>query len=247
MESLNIFIDSYPSKTCSQFFAFGPRWFLTLAPQNVEAILSSSFSDFGFGQRASVFRPLLGNGIFTQEGMAWKHSRQMLRKQLAGAHYQTVEQFDEHLDNMLARLPESGAVDLQPLFFDFTLDTSTALLLGQSVYSLKCNEYHLHNKAFGDGFLFAMEGLARRFRIVPFQFLYNSRKFRSACRDVHSFVEGYIRSRREQEAYSMKTKSSGLLEKMAAEGFSDEDTRDQVLNVLLSGRDTTAACLSWTL
>jgi cytochrome P450 len=69
--------------------------------------------------RYEVFAPLLGHGIFTQEGPAWKHSRELLRKQFIRTQYQKSDSFSEHIDNLLARLPVSEeAIDLQPLFFN---------------------------------------------------------------------------------------------------------------------------------
>lgn len=247
METLNTFMNDYPTNLCSQFFALGPRGYNSLIPQNVDAILSSSFSDYSFGVRSTVLRPLLGDGIFTQEGGAWKHSRQMLRKQFVRAQYHTLSQFDEHVDNLLARLPEDGTVDLQPLFFDFTLDTSSALLLGKSIYCLRAGPESDSN-LFADGFAVAQEGLARRMRIAPFQFLYNPKEFRDACKNVHKFVDSYVSDMRVRSGVEDKPESSyGLLDQMSAETFDDKAIRDQILNVLLAGRDTTACCLSWTM
>lgn len=53
-----------------QYLLFGPRAYHILHPANVEALLSANFKDYGFGCRPAVFAPLLGNGIFTQEGQA---------------------------------------------------------------------------------------------------------------------------------------------------------------------------------
>jgi hypothetical protein len=78
---------------------------------------------------------------------------------------------------MVARLPLDGVVDLQPLFFNLTLDIATALLFGRSA---------------AESFNIAQEGLAKRFRIAPWHFLYNPPEFRKACADVHRFVEQYI-------------------------------------------------------
>ena len=110
--------------------------------------------DYGFGDRHGVFSPLLGNGIFTQEGPAWKHSRELLRKQFIRMQYQNMDVFREHVDNLLGRLNSSkGAIDLQPLFFKFTLDTTTALLLGRSVYSLRAEDSNdTANKDFARNF-----------------------------------------------------------------------------------------------
>lgn len=217
-------------------------------PRNVESVLSTNFTDYGFGVRRDVFAPLLGNGIFAQEGSAWKHSRELLRKQFARTQYQNLDHFREHVDNLIARLPVDGLTDLQPLFFNLTLDTTTALLLGRSVYSLRANiDQDNENRLFAESFTVAQEGLAKRFRIAPWHFLYNPRKFRQACSNVHRFVERYIQERGLQnEQTSFGEESYGFIDQVAKESVSKEDLRDQLLNVLLAGRDTTACCLSWT-
>ncbi|WEW55763.1 hypothetical protein PRK78_001196 [Emydomyces testavorans] len=204
---------------------------------------------YGFGDRRSVFGPLLGNGIFTQEGAAWKHSRELLRKQFVRTQYQNFDRFHEHVDNLIQRLPANeGVVDLQPLFFSLTLDTSTALLLGQSVYSLRADkDQDAQNKEFAGSFTIAQEGLAKRFRIAPLHFLYNPPKFRNACAKVHRFMENYIRHRKlTPKDNATASESYEFFDQIAKESASVEDLRDQLLNVLLAGRDTTASCLSWT-
>ena len=207
------------------------------------------YIDYGFGVRRDVFAPLLGNGIFAQEGLAWKHSRELLRKQFARIQYQNLDHFREHVDNLIARLPVDGFIDLQPLFFNLTLDTTTSVLLGQSVYSLRANiDQDIENKVFAESFATAQEGLAKRFRIAPWHFLYNPPKFRQACSNVHRFVERYIHERNLQnEKTTFGEESYGFIDQVGKESVSNEDLRDQLLNVLLAGRDTTACCLSWTL
>lgn len=203
--------------------------------------------DYGFGSRRAVFAPLLGNGIFTQEGLSWKHSRELLRKQFVRAQYQNLDHFREHMDNLITCMPADGDVDLQPLFFKLTLDTATALLFGRSVYSLRANiDQDMENKEFAECFNLAQEGLAKRFRLAPFHFVYNPAPFRKACQKVHLFVERYIKERLEGDKGSQGD-TSWFFDQLAEESPSRTDLRDQLLNVLLAGRDTTACCLSWTL
>ncbi len=192
---------------------------------------------------------MLGNGIFAQEGPAWKHSRDLLRKQFIRTRYQNLDHFREHVDSLIAHLPLDGVIDLQPLFFNLTLDTTTALLLGKSVYSLRANvDQDNDNRLFAESFSAAQEGLAKRFRIAPWHFFYNPPKFRRACANVHRFVERYIQDRNfQKEGISSEEESSSFIDQVAKEFASIEDLRDQLLNVLLAGRDTTACCLSWTL
>ena len=59
--------DGYePRNMLSQFLLVGPRAYHILDPRNLEAVLSTNFTDYGFGVRHAVFSPLLGTGIFTQ-------------------------------------------------------------------------------------------------------------------------------------------------------------------------------------
>lgn len=244
----SVAVDYEPRNNLSQFMLIGPRVFHTLHPKNVEAVLSTNFIDYGFGVRRGVFAPLLGNGIFTQEGHSWKHSRELLRKQFARTQYQNLDHFQEHVDNLITRLPSNGVVDLQPLFFSLTMDVATDLLFGRSVYSLKADEaYDQENRLFAESFNIAQEGLAKRFRIAPWHFLYNPPEFRRACSIVHRFVEGYIQERNQLRENNVKTEHLyGFLNQVEEESVTNEDLRDQLLNVLLAGRDTAACCLSWT-
>ena len=255
---------SYPSSKKCRGAAFGKlHWSvselrsrrLALAPSVTLSctVELTKLTDYGFGCRPAVFAPLLGKGIFTQEGAAWKHSRELLRKQFIRTQYRHLGQaFGEHVDNLLARIPDQGVVDLQPLFFALTLDTTTALLFGDSVYSLRAGrDQAAKNRVFAESFNIAQEGLAKRFRLAPFHYVYNPHSFRQACRNAHKFVEEYIKERG-----LAKTKSSErpgaddsfmFIDQVAADSASEIEIRDQLLNVLLAGRDTVACCLSWCL
>ena len=59
---------------------------------------------------------MFGDGIFTQEGEKWKHSRELLRPQFHFKQYDDLEIFREATDNLIDSIPkEKGVVDLQPL------------------------------------------------------------------------------------------------------------------------------------
>jgi cytochrome P450 len=150
-------------------------------------------------------------------------------------------------------MPADGDVDLQPLFFNLTLDIAAELLFGRSVYSLRAGvDQAVENKEFSESFNVAQEGLAKRFRLAPFHFFYNPPAFRKACRNVHQFVERYIREQGFMERGPEKgdidqDSASWFIKQLAGESATEQQLRDQLLNVLLAGRDTTACCLSWTL
>jgi cytochrome P450 len=108
-------------------------------------------------------------------------------------------------------------------------------------------DQHKENKLFAESFNLAQEGLAKRFRIAPWHFLYNPPAFRKACANVHRFVERYIKDLDLENAERHEMKQDGFIKQIAEESTSVKELRDQLLNVLLAGRDTTACCLSWTL
>ena len=173
----------------------------------------------------------------------------MLRKQFVRTQYQNLNQFREHVDNLIEHLPVKGVVDLQPLFFGLTLDTTTALLFGKSINSLRSDKANdTENMAFAESFNVAQEGLAKRFRIAPWHFFYNPADFRRACSTAHRFVENYIRERALQhQKHDSAEQPPGFIDQVIEESASEKDVGDQLLNVLLAGRDTTACCLSWTM
>lgn len=155
-----------------------------------------------------------------------------------------MDVFREHVDNLLERL-----CVLQPLFFKLTLDTTTASLLGRSVYSLRSDDVNdTGNKDFAQNFDIAQGGLAKRFRLAPWHFLYIPPQFRRSCSMVHGFVDDYISGRGIADGKgSDQVPSESFVDQLAQESGSHEMLRDQLLNILLAGRDTTACCLSWTL
>lgn len=205
-------------------------------------------AEFGFGPRRAMFSPLLGDGIFTQEGPAWKHSRELLRPQFARNQYKDLNVFKEHMDNLISNIPASrGVVNLQPLFFRFTLDTTTAFLFGESAYSLS-QDRSLNETEFADAFNVALDYLAKRFRLFDAYWLINSPKMWRACRVVQDFVDKCIEKGLSKDLkVDEKTSSYNFLRVVAKESRDRIAIRNQLLNILIAGRDTTACLLSWTL
>ena len=94
-------------------------------------------------------KAMIGDGIFTQDGPAWKHSRELLRRSFARMQYQNLEGFQEHVKNMIEALRDSaGIVDLQPFFYRLTLDTTIAMVLGQSVDDFRHELGDLFSRSF---------------------------------------------------------------------------------------------------
>ncbi|KAL8964355.1 MAG: hypothetical protein Q9183_004510, partial [Haloplaca sp. 2 TL-2023] len=190
--------------------------------------------------------PFIGEGIFTQDGSAWKHSRTLLRRPFFKTGYRDLKGFKEPTNNLLAVLRSStGVIDLQPLFFQFTLATTTSLLFGQTVESSEGED----KDSFGRNFDHANWITTLRTRLTDFYWAYNPSHYRAACRSVQDFADGFVK-----RALSNSNKVSAgesddryaFIEELYAELKDTKLVRDQLISVLLAGRDTTACLLSWT-
>ncbi|KAF2817453.1 putative cytochrome P450 alkane hydroxylase [Mytilinidion resinicola] len=226
---------------------FGQEGYMTIDPKNVEAILSTHFEDWGLGSRREGLYPLLGEGIFTQDGRPWKHSRELLRRQFARMPYQNLKVFDEAVNNLITGLlsASDGIVDLQPHFFRFTLATTTDLIFGEPVHSLG-DDVQDH---FSTSFDYASMISAIRLRLADFHWLYKTKKFRNACGVVKKYAKHFVALALDDMKESREDHDSGkhvFIHDLYKDLKDPALVRDQLVNVLIAGRDTTACLMSWT-
>ena len=211
--------------------------------------IDSPIADYCLGSRRGALFPFIGEGIFTQDGGPWKHSRELLRRPFLKTHYQDLEGFAEPLENLVASLSSlrpDTLTDLQPLFFHFTLATTTTLIFGQPLESSD----HLEKYDFAASFNCSSLISSLRMRLMDFYWIYNPSQYRIACRNVKACADGIVERALQKKTKIMGEKTSGMytfVEDLCTEIEDPKLIRDQLVNVLLAGRDTTACLLSWTL
>lgn len=132
--------------------------------------------------------PLLGDGIFTQEGAEWKHSRESLPAPLPHKCYEDIELFKHSVNDVDILSGRSEVVDLQPLFFRLTLDTSPGHLFGESVKSFKAPEC-ANEQPFSDAFITAQAFVTKHFRLPDPYWMIGDFKFQRSCENVHPFLD----------------------------------------------------------
>lgn len=160
----------------------------------------------------------------------------------------------------MAKIPKDGStVDLQPLFFQLTLDSATEFLFGESVHSLTAAEGSEQDN-FGKAFDYAQSKLGPRARTTTigrfFETLKPDVKFNESCATVHKFVDKIIgaaleKARLEAQNPEKNSEEGGsgryvFLHEMIKQTQDPKVLRDELLNILLAGRDTTASLLSHT-
>jgi cytochrome P450 len=170
-----------------------------------------------------------------------------------------IGQLDEHVGHLIGHIPTDGSsFDIQELFFRLTLDTSTEFLFGESVNSLMSSSYTNSgvpvkstkaHMGFEAAFNTSQDYLASRTRAQSLYWLINPKKFRDANRVCHQLVDYYVNIALDPNA-TRDFKSSQdreryiFLQALAKDTRDPKLLRDQMLNILLAGRDTTASLLS---
>jgi cytochrome P450 len=146
-------------------------------------------------------------------------------------------------------------VDLQDLFFKFTIDSATEFLFGQSTDTLRDSLRGETTSASNFAYAFnkAQHAVAIRSRTGLFGFLrvfLQEKGADDAIRICHEFVDEFVdeaiqyRQKFEAGQIDEKDNSYVFLHELAKETADKRRLRDELLNVLLAGRDTTASLLS---
>lgn len=246
----------------NRFQKLGPTWTSrhittptvhTIEPENVKTVLSLKFKDFVL-DREKTLGPAFGRGIFVTDGEMWSHSRHMLRPNFAKEQVADIETFERHVQTMFKLIPRDGSVvDLQELFFRLTIDSATEFLFGQSVDSLKAKlnagTSDQTESKFAEAFNYVQEDVATRFRKGAFVIFHRDEKAEESKKIVWAYIDQFVaRAVQWRQTHDMEKKGEDdkyvFLQELATRTTDRKQMRDELLNILLAGRDTTASLLS---
>ncbi|EPS27712.1 hypothetical protein PDE_02656 [Penicillium oxalicum 114-2] len=227
----------------------------TIEPRNVQTVLALKFKDFELGYyRNKAIRPLLGYGIFATDGSKWEHSRALIRPNFNRSQVHDINVYETHVKALIDQIPrDQSTVDLQDLFFRMTLDSATEFLFGESVNSLK-DTSTASASSFADDFNTAQNGLVRRNRLGPLMGLYRNRDFSKSIVNARAYVDRFVQKgidyRLALDKGTIKPNELDqqyvFLYELSKQTLDKTELTDQLLNILLAGRDTTASLLSIT-
>ena len=224
----------------------------TIEPENIKAVMSTSFKDFAVGTpRRRAFSPLAANSVLVADGAEWEHSRAFLKPSFSRSQVGDLEILEAHVKHLIETIPQNGStVDLAELFLRYTADVTTDVMFGESILSLP------DPKAFGGDLTKACRnaqlGVERRFLLGVFVNLMPQRAFYQSVKKIHSYADSHVekairdrltRKNTEKEDTTDKGKHVFLKELVK---LTDNRLilRDQLLAIFFAGRDTTAALLS---
>ncbi|KAF7373934.1 hypothetical protein MSAN_00605800 [Mycena sanguinolenta] len=224
----------------------------TTEPEYIKAILATEFDNYWKGPAATrLGQSLLGFGVFNTDDEMWKFHRTMSRPFFNRERISDFDIFDRHtngtLSHMKRRLAEGHAIDFQDCVARFTLDSATDFLFGKSVDSISAglpypesasflnsadflnHPSNTYVKAFNQGQLLMLERAAfvTRWPLAEF--------WKDRVKPHRQITDAYIEP----------ILNVALEKKKSGQQDDKEVIRDSIFNILLAGRDTTAATLTF--
>lgn len=253
----------YPGQVAANYTSelsglFGFKQLMTTNPENFKAMLATKFNDFDIGSaRRNAFGVLLGKSIFNTDGPIWSHARAMFRPQFNKDNINNLEDTERSTELLFSSIPVKSdgwtdSFNIQPLFFNFTLDTATAFLFGESIDTLQ-RKVPGHDHQLSEPELRAQEVTGTKMtlaeaideaqwwlvlrirlsgaRLAPPRFL--SGKLNKAVTFIHTFVDHYsqaaIGSGKSDLEKEIGSKKYDLLHALTESTQDKEELRDQIL------------------
>ncbi|KAF8722643.1 hypothetical protein AX14_009726 [Amanita brunnescens Koide BX004] len=249
--------------------------YMTASPEHVKSMLVTDFPNYVKGEEFhEAMNAVLGSGVFNSDGDLWKFHRSLTRPAFNRDRTSDYEIFDRHagvvIRQLKQRLHQGFAVDFQDLMSRFTLDTATEFLFGNCVHSLSACLPYPHNatspstftdtnssvSAFSQAILEVQHVIANRARfgwMWPLREIWED-KTRKPMEIVDGYIEPIIREAlAKKKAGAFDTKDTGerlnggetLLDHLIRDIEDPKVLKDETLNIMVAGRDTTASTLTF--
>jgi cytochrome P450 len=190
----------------------------------------------------------------------------MLRPQFTREQIDDLSLQSKHMAHMMQAIDSkigsngwTSEFDIQQLFFRFTMDSSTEFLFGESLDSqiraINPRQAEAHAISFDeDAFIQAFDALldhmTRGLRLGAYYKLAHTKEAKRVCAVVQDFVDAYVQAALDRYRQVSVEKSGEKQRYILADAFVREtqdpiEIRNQLLNVLVAGRDTKASLLGW--
>jgi len=201
-------------------------------------------------QRTDLVKLVLGRGLLSSDGEYWRSQRKHMQPEFtrlkSEAFAALVTSSTERLLSSWEAEARSGRdFDIAPVMTSLTLEVIVAALFSVDVAS--------RDQELGDAITVLMEGLGERAGLtfnMPMSFTpEDKRRFEEALDVVNQFCQRIIDERRyllREALPAPRDLLTLLIEAGGAEPLSDQDLRDEVVTMLISGHETTALILSWS-
>ncbi|PQE10070.1 Cytochrome P450 family protein [Rutstroemia sp. NJR-2017a BVV2] len=214
----------------------------------MQTVLALQVDKFGNApMNHKMCAPLLGDGIMTVDGHAWKRSRHMLNPVFARAQVSELSSFEVHVGTMINRIPRDGSmVDMQPLCKMLFLDNSTEFIFGKSANSLSPELTGTVARRLVHLFDEALVGMFKRYMLGRFKFLAGEKKWLAKCAEVQGIIDDLIDEEFKAQKAVAENKTAAtdtpynyvLLKELVKTTDDRRFIRNELMNVFFPARDT---------
>jgi cytochrome P450 len=232
---------------------FGRNSFILNTPDAIRHVLVDNYENYSRTPASiRVLRPILGEGLLTAEGRAWKHQRRTLAPAFTP---RAVTSLVPHMvaatDETIAKLKaaSNAPVDLRAAMQRMTLE-----IAGRTMFSFGMDR---HGAALRDFVMEYGDTMARpRFLdlVLPLSWPSPQDLSRARFRKRWTAFVGMLMAERRAAGKNEGAPPRDLFDLMGAardpesgEAFTDEQLGDQIATMILAGHETTATALFWAL
>ncbi|KAJ7465949.1 cytochrome P450 monooxygenase pc-1 [Mycena latifolia] len=245
----------------------------TVSPEHIQIILATDFNNYIKGHRfRGVMESVLGNGVFNSDGEIWSFHRSMTRPYFTRDRVQHFEIFDRNSEKVVnhikSRMRAGYAVDFQDLMGRFTMDVATEFLFGSCMDSLSSTLPYPSNafavpgvqnspradeaNRFTAAFSEAMQQIAFRERVGWIWPLYEvfvdqtAKPMKVVAKYLDPIIHDALEKKKQipQIRGSQDDENITLLDDLIETTSDPKLLKDEILNILLAGRETTMSVLT---
>lgn len=232
---------------------FGRSSFILNTPDAIRHVLVDNYENYtrtAGGLR--VLRPVLGDGVLTAEGKAWKHQRRTLAPAFTPRAVSTlIPHMVAVVEETVARLKtlDGSRVDLREIMQFMTLD-----IAGRTMFSFEMGRHGqtLRDFVFEYGAKLASPGLLDL--VLPLSWPTPRDVARARFRKRWTAFVALLMAERRAAGKREDAPPRDLFDLMGAArdpetdaAFSDAQLADEVATMILAGHETTATALFWAL
>ncbi|KAH7912121.1 cytochrome P450 monooxygenase CYP63 [Hygrophoropsis aurantiaca] len=262
--------EEYQCTTLNTRFLWGDN-IISMDQEHAKYVLATGFGHFwrGTAQKERL-ENFLGEGIFNRDDEKWKSHRALARPFFARDRISDFDLFDKYSGSTLSILSDKAtyneAIDVQDLYARFTIDAASEFLFGENLDTLSGKLPLAGSNCLGDRgsatddawgtFAQAFESVqniimlrARAGTIWPLFELFED-KTAPYVNTIKRWADPLVHRTLERKAAMQKAGLQKLEDKTFLEHLADSTDdanviRDQLLNILLAARDTTACLLTY--
>jgi cytochrome P450 len=220
------------------------RTTVVVEPAVVEAVLKTNADAFVKDVNTRGMRWLLGLGMLTADGEEWSSGRKSATRDFQMSAY--VQLLDSLHKRTAARTStwSGGPVDVSAAMADLSLELITDHLFGPGVTG---PDDPLLTACLRDWAAFFEKPFHYFVLRSPWPPLPSYRRLRTLTARLDAWLEGQITAARSRETPTTPFERIAHFQTAAGAQLSARSVRDQLITLILTGHETTANAMSWTL